>query len=157
KLYFGLPFFLARAIVYLAVWTGLGYLLSRWSLEQDKTPDPTPTDRLYRMSAPGLALLFFTASFAAIDWLMSLEPKWYSTIYGAMVVTGQALETLAFATGAAILLSAYEPLASFVSPGKLRDLGNLVLAFVMLWTYMAFSQFLIIWCGNLEEEIPWYL
>jgi hypothetical protein len=157
RVYFKLPFFVARAGVYFAVWTGLGFLLCRWSARQDETAEPALSERLQRLSGPGLALLFFTASFAAIDWVMSLEPDWYSTIYGAMLVTGQALETLAFATGAAILLSGHEPLASFASPARLRDLGNLMLAFVMLWAYMAFSQFLIIWCGDLKEEIPWYL
>jgi hypothetical protein len=157
KIYFNFLFFLARAAVYFAIWISLATFLCRWSARQDETAEPALTHRLQTLSGPGLALLFFTASFAAIDWVMSLEPDWYSTIYGAMLVTGQALETLAFATGAAILLSKYEPLASFALPARLRDLGNLMLAFVMLWMYMAFSQFLIIWCGDLKEEIPWYL
>ena len=96
-------------------------------------------------------------SFAAIDWVMSLEPDWYSTIYGAMLIVGQGLETFAAMIVVAVLLSNTGEMAGVATPGRMQDLGNLLLAFVMLWAYMAFSQFLIIWCGNLAEEIPWYL
>jgi hypothetical protein len=155
--YLNVGFFVQRAFLYFAVWITLAVLLNRWSSRQDQEEDPTLRGRLEVMSGPGLALLFLTASFAAMDWGMSLEPHWYSTIYGPMFVTGQALSTLAFATAAAAMLSGFEPLARLARPRQMRDLGNLLLAFVMLWAYMAFSQFLIVWCGNLTEEIPWYL
>lgn len=155
--YLSPTFFLIRAAVYFAVWLVLAFFLNRWSLQEDEGPDPRLTSRLQAMSGPGLAFLFLTASFAMIDWVMSLESRWYSTIFGAMVVTGQALATLAFATLLASIFAPRSPLATLASPAQFNDLGNLLLAFVMLWTYMAFSQFLIIWCGNLVEEIPWYL
>jgi hypothetical protein len=88
---------------------------------------------------------------------MSLEPKWSSTIFGAMLITGEALATFALMIVIAVLLAADRPMREAAAPPRLHDLGNLLLAFVMLWAYMAFSQFLIIWCGDLTEEIPWYL
>ena len=102
-------------------------------------------------------ILFLTSSFAAIDWGMSLEPGWASTIYGPMLVTGQALSTLALMIVVAGILASDRHMSDAVTPGRLHDLGNLLLAFVMLWAYMAFSQFLIIWSGNLSEETPWYI
>lgn len=155
--YLNEPFFLARAGGYFVVWLVLALLLNRWSSAQDRSADPALTDRLQLISGPGLALLFLTASFAAIDWMLSLEPESASTIYGAMVVTGQALATLALASILSAWLAQFTPLAELAAPAQFHDLGNLLLAFVMLWAYMAFSQFLIIWCGNLTEEIPWYL
>ena len=109
------------------------------------------------MSGPGLVLLFLTGTFAAIDWGMSLEPNWASTIYGTMLIVGQALSTLALMLVVAVMLTVDRPMNEVATPARLHDLGNLLLAFVMLWAYMAFSQFLIIWAGDLSEEIPWYL
>jgi hypothetical protein len=149
--------FYIRAAANFAIWMLFAFLLRRWSIQQDGTADRAPTRRLQRLSGPGLAIVFLTATFAAVDWAMSLEPAWYSTIYGAMVIVGWGLETFAFVVLVAILLSRYEPISRVATPGILSDLGNLMLAFVMLWAYMAFSQFLIVWCGNLVEEIPWYL
>jgi hypothetical protein len=109
------------------------------------------------MAGPGLILLFLTGSFAAIDWMMTLEPHWVSSIYGAMVVVGQGLSTLAMMVLVVVWMSDRRPMGEAVTHGRLHDLGNLMLAFTMLWAYMSFSQFLIIWSGNLPEEIPWYL
>ena len=102
-------------------------------------------------------LLFLAATFSAIDWGMSLDPKWTSTIYGVMVIIGDALATLALMIVVAGFLASTRPMSEIATPGRLNDLGNLLLAFVMLWAYMSFCQFLIIWSGNLTEEIPWYL
>jgi hypothetical protein len=96
-------------------------------------------------------------TFASVDWLMSLEPHWFSTIYGGLLVTGQALAAMCFCVTVAIALSAQEPLARIITPERLHDMGKLLLAFVMVWAYFAFSQFLIIWAGNLPEEIPYFL
>jgi len=96
-------------------------------------------------------------TFAAIDWVMSLEPHWYSSIYGLLFGMGQALSAFAFATAVAIVLADRPPFRGMLSPERLRDLGSLLLAFVMLWAYLSFSQLLLIWSGNLSEEIPWYL
>ena len=109
------------------------------------------------VSAPGLVVFTFTTTFAFIDWIMSLEPHWFSTIYGAMFMVGQMLESFAFVIALVIVLSKMSPLKEYVTPQHLHDLGNMMFAFMVLWAYLSFSQFLIIWAGNLPEEIPWYL
>jgi hypothetical protein len=155
--YLNVPFFLARAAFYFAVWILFAWLLNRWSLEQDHAGSPALTRKLQMLSAAGLVAYGLTMTFASIDWVMSLEPHWFSTMYGVMIIAGQALNALAFVTGALILLSAQKPYAGFVKTSHYHDLGKLLLAFVMFWCYVAFSQYLIIWAGNLPEEIPWYL
>jgi hypothetical protein len=100
---------------------------------------------------------FLAVTFAMIDWGMSLEPDWYSSIYGVMLLVGQVLATLAILIIVTAWLSETKPLAEVATPQAFNDLGNLLLAFVMLWAYMSFSQYLIIWSGNVAEEIPWYL
>jgi hypothetical protein len=155
--YLNIPFFLVRAAVYHAIWVGLALLMRRNSMEQDTNSDPAPTRRNQQISAPGLVIIFITVTFAAIDWTMSLEPEWYSTIYSVMILIGWALSALSVAVIAASMLSHVRPLAGLTGPEAFNDLGNLLLAFTMLWAYMGFSQYLLIWSGNLTEEIPWYL
>lgn len=155
--YLNLPFFLIRNVIYFAVWWALAYRLNHWSDEQDRTGDPALAGRLENMSGPGLVLYGLTVTFFSIDWIMSLEPHWFSTIFGMIFMVLQVLGALAFAILVAGLLSEREPTASGVTPDRFNDLGNLVLTFVMLWAYLAFSQFLIIWAGNLIKEIPWYM
>jgi hypothetical protein len=150
-------FFIGRAVLYFVAWGVFAFLLNRWSWGQDRARDPELPRRFRLLSALGLVAYGATITFASIDWVMSLEPDWYSTMYGVLFGTGQVLNGFAFAIVAVILLSARPPLRDVVTPGHLRDLGNLLLAFVMLWAYMSFSQFLLIWAGNLTEEIPWYL
>jgi hypothetical protein len=147
----------ARALGYFVFWLALAVVLNRLSVRQDSAKDTSPTQWAQWISGPGLALTFLTGTFAAIDWAMSLEPEWYSTIYSAMVIVGWGLETFAFIILVAAWLTDYEPMSGIATPTMFQDLGNLMLAFVMLWAYMSFSQFLIIWSGNLVEEIPWYL
>ncbi len=98
-----------------------------------------------------------STTYAFIDWIMSLEPSWYSTIYPWMFTVGQVLLTFAFMIALLVLLSKREPFASFLKPAHYHDLGNLMLAFTMLWAYMSFAQLLIIWAENLPDEIPWYI
>jgi hypothetical protein len=155
--YLNVPFFIARQVVYFAVWIGLTFLLTRWSREQDRTGDPAVHHKLRTLSGPGLALYALTVTFASIDWVMSLDPHWFSTIFGILTIGGQGLGALAFIVAVLVLLARTEPMSSVVTPQHLHDLGKLMLAFVMLWAYFALSQFLIIWAGNLPEEIPWYL
>jgi hypothetical protein len=155
--YLNVPFFLARAAFYFAVWILFAWLLNRWSLEQDHAGTPALTRRLQMLSAAGLVAYGLTMTFASIDWVMSLEPHWFSTMYGVMTIAGQALNALAFVTAALILMSAQKPFAGYVKTSHYHDLGKLLLAFVMFWCYVAFAQYLIIWAGNLPEEIPWYL
>lgn len=156
-LYLNVPFFLARAAFYFLAWALLARALSRWSLRQDESFDPKPAERMELVSRGGLVLLGLTMSFAAVDWAMSLEPHWFSTIYGVIYMGGSALTAFALVIPMAALLAHHPPLKGLITQDQLSDLGKLLLAFVMLWAYFNFSQFLIIWSGNLPEEITWYL
>jgi hypothetical protein len=149
-------FFVTRAVVYFIIWSGLAWIMGRASRAQDATRDQTISNRMKMLSGPGLGLVFLSGTFMAIDWGMSLEPDWTSTMYPPMIIVGQGLATFATMIALATWLAPREPLARIVTPGRFQDLGNLLLAFVMLWAYLSFSQFLIIWSGNLREEIPWY-
>jgi hypothetical protein len=154
--YLNVPFFFIRAALYFALWTGAAWLMSRWSEKHDATGDEQWVGRLRALSGPGLVIYGLTITFASIDWIMSLEPRWYSTIYGVHFIGGHALTAFAFAILLAGVLARRAPLSGVVAPPHLLDLGNLLLAFVMLWAYFAFSQWLIIWSGNLPEEAIWY-
>jgi hypothetical protein len=155
--YLNASFFFIRALLYFAVWIALAVVLAGLSSRQDSSESAALVRRLRALSGPGTIVLFLTGTFSAVDWVMSLEPDWNSTIYGAMLITGDAMATLALMIVVVARLSAASPISQIATPGRLNDLGNLLLAFVMLWAYMAFCQFLIIWSGNLTEEIPWYL
>jgi hypothetical protein len=155
--YLNIPFFIARTVFYFAIWTTYAYLLSKWSAQQDYTGDRRLISRMRAVSAPGLVVFTFTATFAFVDWIMSLEPEWFSTMYGAMFLVGQVLEAFALVIALVIVLSHWEPLKEYVTAQHFHDLGNLLLAFTVLWAYLSFSQFLIIWAGNLPDEVPWYV
>jgi hypothetical protein len=155
SLYLNLPFFLARALIYFAIWLALAYLLNRWSLAQDLTGEEKYTRRMVRLSALGMILYVLTATFAAYDWMMSLEPEWFSSIYGLLFIAGQAVAALALAIIGLALLSRREG-ADQDWRQPFNDLGNLMLGFVMIWAYFSFSQFLIIWSANIPEEAIWY-
>jgi hypothetical protein len=155
--YLNVPFFLARAAFYFAVWIAVAYFVNRWSLEQDRAGSRALTRKLQLLSAGGLVAYGLTMTFASIDWVMSLEPHWFSTMYGVLYIAGQALNALAFVTAALVLMSGEKPFSGFVRSSHFHDLGKLLLAFVMFWSYVSFAQYLIIWAGNLPEEIPWYL
>ncbi|WP_169980294.1 hypothetical protein [Tautonia rosea] len=158
EIWFQKPFYFARSAGYFVIWGVLAFLLVRWSGEQDRSPNPgVPTRRMALLGAPGLILAFLTGTFAMFDWGMSLDPDWYSTIYGAMLIVGMGLQTFALLNIVTTLLAERGALGDLVQPKRLRDLGNLMLAFVMLWAYTSYSQFLIVWSGDLSEEIPWYL
>jgi hypothetical protein len=154
--YLNVPFFVARAVLYFAVWIGLAFLLTTWSRRQDKTADPLLTAKMERLSAPGLILYGLTITFASFDWVMSLQPHWFSTIFGIIFMVGQGLTATCFAIIMTMLLANRQPLAGLVTYKQFHDLGNLLLAFVMLWAYVSFAQFLIIWSGNLPETVLWY-
>jgi hypothetical protein len=155
--YSNLVFFLMRAAIYFIVWNVCAYLLRRWSLALDQTIDARIIARLKLFSAIGLALFGLTASFAMIDWVMTLEPHWFSTVYAAMVIMGDVLAAFAWAIALIAWLNRRATLAAVSAPKLFNDYGSLLLAFVMLWAYLAFSQFLIIYAGNLSDETPWYL
>jgi len=155
-LYLNTPFWLIRAAFYFLVWNTLAFFLNRWSLEQDRTGDPWIARRMQRMSGGGLVLYGVTITFASFDWLMSLEPHWFSTIYGMIIIAGQGLAALAFLLVVIVWLRGRPPLDAIIADDHLHDVSNLTLAFVMLWAYFSFSQYLIIWAGNLPLEIGWY-
>jgi hypothetical protein len=157
QIYLNMPFFLIRAALYFAVWNAIAYFLNRWSLEQDQTADAKLARRMQMLSGGGLLAYGFTITFASFDWLMSLEPHWFSTIYGVLILGGQGLSALAFLICVLVWLSRRAPLDRIVVAAHFHDLGNLMLAFVMLWAYFSFSQYLIIWSGNLPAEIAWYM
>lgn len=158
RVYLNVPAFYGRAALYFVFWSGLALILARLSLAQDRENGGRATRVLGTISGPALVLHFFAVTFASVDWIMSLEPEWYSTIFGPMWLVGQVLASFSLMILVVAPRSGREPRAGGgTGPEALNDLGNLLLAFVMLWAYMHFSQFLIIWSGNLKEEIPWYL
>jgi hypothetical protein len=157
SVYLNATFFIVRAVIYFALWSGFAYALRRLSQRTDAEHDPDLFQRLRNLSVLGALVLAVTASFAMIDWFMSLEAQWSSTIYAMMVVAGGMLAAFALAVALLARLRNTEPLAALVTPGVLNDLGSLFLAVLLMWAYLAFSQYLVIWTGNLSDEIPWYL
>lgn len=156
SVYLNVPFFVVRAVAYFASWVGIAWVLNRWSALPEAGGLPPPR-RFRLLAGPGLAVYGLTITFASVDWAMSLDPHWFSTIYGLTFGVGQVLAAFAFAILVAILLGREAPLARLVTPERLNDLGNFLLTFVMLWAYLAYSQYLLIWAGNVRDEIPWYL
>jgi len=155
-IYLNEPFFIARAALYFAIWCGFAWVLGRLSARQDQGRDKGLTRRMQIIAAPGLVLYCLTATFASIDWLMSLDSRWYSTIYGVYFVGGHAIAGMSFAVLVALYLSARGPMSAAFRPIHFHDYGKLLLTFVVLWAYFAVSQLIIIWSGNLAEEITWY-
>ena len=158
--YLNETFWLIRAAVYFIAWGFCAWYLNVWSSAQDRgevAVTEADTRRFRVVSAPGLLLYVFLMGLASVDWLMSLDAHWYSTMFGFIMVAAQGLLGLSFAVAVLASLVEREPMSGIVRAGDFHDLGKLMLAFVMLWTYFAFSQFLIIWAGNLPEEILFFL
>ncbi len=155
--YLNVPFFIIRTAIYFAAWFLIAYYLIKWSHQQDQTGEAGLTTRLRQLSAPGLLIFGLTITFACIDWVMSLEPQWYSTIYGMIFMMTECLAAMSLMTLTAIRLSKNQSMGGMVTPRLLNDYGNLLLVFTMLWAYLSFSQFLIIWAGDIRGEIPWYM
>lgn len=154
--YLNVPFFIARSAVYFALWIGLATVLRRSSLQQDESDDSSLAQKRTNLSAPGLVLFVLTVTFAMIDWVMTLEPLWQSSIYGAWFIVGQGLSAFAFSTTVLLLAARHKPFADVVNAKLLRDLGNLTFAFVLLWAYMSVSQLVIMWSANIPEEVVYY-
>ena len=154
--FLNVPFFLVRAGLYLGGWSLLGWLLNRWSAIEDRTGSASAHRAMSRLSAPGLIFWGFAVTFMAIDWVMSLDPHWFSTMFGLLFVASQGLSALAFLIVVLVMLAQLRPMSDVLTPRHLHDLGKLLLACVMIWAYFSFSQFLVIWAGNLPAEIPWY-
>jgi hypothetical protein len=149
--------FLARAVLYFAIWIALMLVFNNWSKQQDQESDGEGLkQKLKKLAAPGVILYILAMTFAAIDWVMSLSPRWASTIYGFLFVAGQAIAAMGLMIAVIVLLAGSEPFQGIIKKRHLHDLAKLLFAFNMLWAYFAFSQLLIIWSGNLPEEITFY-
>ena len=149
--------FIIRAVFYFAIWNLLSFLLTKWSKQTDRPGAPDNTQRFKAISGPGLILYGFTISFAAIDWVMSLDPSWVSTIFGLIILIGEVLSAMCFAVVVERILFNYRPMSEILKPDFVHDHGKWMLAFTMVWAYFNFSQWLIIWAGNLPAEITFYL
>jgi len=155
--YLNVPFFIIRQFLYFAIWAAAAFIISRMSARQDRGEDPGITRRMQLLAGPALAGYCLAVTFASVDWLMSLQPEWYSTIYGVYLMGSQALTALAFLIAFGLWLARRDPLDRVLHPRLFHDYGKLFFAFVMLWAYFSFSQYLIMWSGNLPEEISFYL
>ncbi len=157
QVYLNTPFFVIRAALYLGGWWFLSWCLNRWSAVEDREGTLAAHRKMAALSGPGLVFWGFSLTFMAVDWVLSLDPHWFSTIFGMLFMAGQGLSSMAFLITLLVLLSYRRPMSEVLTPRHLHDLGKLLLMLVMVWAYFAFSQFLIIWAGNLPDEIPWYL
>jgi hypothetical protein len=155
-LYLNTPFFLARTLVYFAGWIFIAWTLTRWSRRQDEG-DASVTMRIQYLCGGGLVFYAFAATFAAIDWIMSINPHWYSTLFGFIFIGGQGLAALSFTIVISAVLVRHSPMEQVFKPSHFHDLGKLSLAFVMLWAYFNFSQFMLTYAANLVEEIPYFI
>jgi len=155
--YLNAPFFILRAAIFFAGWIFLSWYLNRWSVTEDREGAEPANTRMRHISGPGLIFWAFSVTFLAIDWAMSLNPHWFSTMFGLLFIAGQGLSAMSFLITILVFLSNFRPMSEILTPKHLHDVGKLLLANVMVWAYFSFSQFLIIWAGNLPEEIPWYL
>jgi hypothetical protein len=155
--YLNPPFFVVRAAIYLGGWMLLSWWLNRNSAIEDERGHDVVHGKFGKAAAPGLIFWAFSVTFMAIDWIMSVDPHWFSTMFGLLFMASQGLTSMAFLITVMVVLSFRRPMSEVLTARHLHDLGKFLLALVMVWAYFSFSQFLIIWAGNLPEEIPWYL
>ncbi len=150
--------FIVRALIYFGIWIGLSTLLSGFSRRQDEEGHSDSLgSKMLRTSCIGILLYAGTMTLASVDWVMSITPHWFSHIYGVIFMGGQALTCLAFMIIIASRLSDQAPMSGTLTAERFHDFGKLLLAFTVLWAYFGLSQYLIMWAGNLPEEIPWYI
>src|SRR5437764_711192 len=142
-----------RSLIVGVVFAVISFLLSHWSKQTDRAGAPDNTDRFKAVAGPGLILYGFTISFAAIDWVMSLDPSWISTIFGLVILIGEVLSAMCFAVVVERILFNYKPISELLRPDFVHDHGKWILTFIMVWAYFSFSQWLVIWAGNLPNEI----
>ncbi len=155
--YLNAPWFIGRTYGYFLLWIVMAVLLRRGSLRQERNDSLSLRSWLQRLSAGGIILYGLSMTFAGVDWVMSREPHYYSTVFGLILLVGQALSGMAFAIFLTALLANRKPFVGIVRNGHFNDLGSLLLVLVILFAYMAFAQFLINWSGNMQEEVPWYV
>lgn len=155
--YLNTPGFIIRSIAVFAVWIIMSQLLLRWSAEQDISVSAEPTRKMRTLSGPGLVIWPMTMTFAAVDWIMSTETEWYSTMFPVLICIGQILGALALMILIFWWAGNSSELSKLAGEDSFHKIGNLLLAFVMMWAYLAFGQLLVTWSGNLPPEISWYL
>jgi len=155
--FLNVSFFTIRSVIYFAVWSILAVVLYRTSLAQDASHKEEHTRKLRKVSAVGMLLFAVTVTFAAWDWLMSLDPHWFSTIFGVYVFAGCFFSSLAFLAGVSLWLRKRQVLSDVITVEHYHDLGKFMFGFTIFWSYIAFAQYLIIWYGNVPEETAWYL
>ncbi len=157
SIYLNEPFFYGRAVGYFTLWLLLGLGLSRWSIRQDRTQNPSIANWLDGISGIGLLIFGVSLHFAAVDWVMTLQPMFHSTIFGPIVVVGQILSAYALAVIALCLLGARSPIVEVIAPKSMNDLGNLLLSFTVVWGYLCWFQYLLGWIANLPYDAVWYV
>ncbi len=156
RIYMNVPFFWIRAAIYFTGWLATGYLMQRWSLLEDRTGDHRFTHRLNSLSAAAAVFYGISLHFAATDWVLALQPAYHSTIAGPLLASQQLLSSLALAVILFVTLARRPPLASIPGPKTCNDLGNLLLTFVVLWSYMLWFEFMLIWIANMQVDVVWY-
>jgi hypothetical protein len=149
--------FIIRGLIYFAIWIFFAWALNRLSRKQDEIRSDKLFLRMQALAAPALLLYVLTATAGSVDWLMSLDPHWYSSLFGMMFVVGHGVAGFSFIILVALYLAQREPMSEHLLPRHFHDYGKLLLAFVMLWTYMQLSQLIIVWSGNLPEEVTFYI
>jgi hypothetical protein len=157
EVYLNVPFWWGRAILYFALWLILGYFLNAWSRRLEQTGEKRWAKRLENLSGPGLAIFGICIHFAAVDWLMSLQTAFKSSIFGPVMASGQILSAMSLVLVMLVWQAPRRPLDEVMSVRVLLDLGNLLLSFLVIWSYLVFFQFMLIWMANLPEEAGWYL
>lgn len=154
-------FWIVRSVIYFAMFGGMVYLLNKWSAKQDQTDNVEDSrlilERASRFSGPTLVFYALTVTFAVVDWMLMLDAHWFSTIWGLLFVAGWALSCFCFVVAVTAFMSDKSPMDRVLGKRHYHDLGKLMLALTMVWAYFNFSQFLIIWAGNLPEETGWWL
>lgn len=155
--YLNVPFFIFRTVLYFAVWIGLELMLNHWASAEDRVNDPKYHIRMKNLSGIGLVLLVLTVTFAGIDYVMTLQPTWVSSIFGAIVGAGLFVAAAAFLILNVTMLYYTEPLSEYVNTSILGNYGGFALSILLIWMYFSFSQFLLIWYANIMEETPWYI
>ncbi len=161
QIYLNVGWWIFRACFYFVLFYLMAYFLRKWSFQQDQAEDYETALKLSqdasKFSGPTMVFYVLTVSFAAIDWVMTLDPHWYSTMWGLLFTAGWALSCFCFSVALLAVLSDKAPMNRILNSRHFHDIGKLILALVMVWAYFNFSQFLIIWSGNLPEETKWYL
>ncbi len=155
--YLNVAFFSIRGVLFFAIWIGLSWMLSRHSLQQDADGEARHTIAMRKISAAGMFLFAFSLTFAAFDWLMSLEPHWYSTIFGVYIFAGGFLASLAFLSLFFRTIGRDGLLAKEVTIEHHHDFGRMLFAFTVFWAYIGGSQYYLIWYANIPEETVWFL